>query len=71
MWLLVACVAAGPRIRKYSPLYRRFRVSATQARLLAGDNICDFQEVVPSKQHAEMSLFVKHVADKQHFPVFL
>ena len=23
------------------------------------------------KQHAEMSLFVKHVADKQHFPVFL
>ena len=23
------------------------------------------------KQHAEMSLFVKHFADKQHFPVFL
>ena len=23
------------------------------------------------KQLAEMSLFVKHVADKQHFPVFL
>ena len=23
------------------------------------------------KQHAEISLFVKHVADKQHFPVFL
>ena len=23
------------------------------------------------KQHAEMSLFVKHIADKQHFPVFL
>ena len=23
------------------------------------------------KQHAEMSLFVKHVAEKQHFPVFL
>ena len=23
------------------------------------------------KQHAEMSLFVKHVADNQHFPVFL
>ena len=29
----IACVAAGPRIRKYSPyaLYRRFRASATQA----------------------------------------
>ena len=23
------------------------------------------------KQHEEMSLFVKHAADKQHFPVFL
>ena len=37
--------------------------------------MCDFQEVVPSKHQwnntqLEMSLFVKHIADKQHFPFF-
>ena len=28
-------------------------------------------ETLVMKQHAEMSLFVKHVADKEQFPLFL
>ena len=43
-----------------------------------GIKICDFQDCtggrvleIVVKQHPEMSLFVKLVADKQQFPVFL
>ena len=42
--------------------------------LLAGNSYLRFSEgralETLVKQHAEISLFVKHVADKRHFPVF-
>ena len=51
-------------------------LSGNESGFLLGTKICDFQEVVASgqilvKEHLEMSLFVKHVADKQQFPAFL
>ena len=50
-------------------------VSRAKVWLLAGDKYLRFSGgralKTLVKQHEEMLLFVKHVADKQHFPVFL
>ena len=50
-------------------------VSRAKVWLLAGDKYLRFSggRALDTlvKQHAEMSLFVKHVTNKQHVPVFL
>ena len=50
-------------------------VSRAKVWLLAGDKYLRFSggRALDTlvKQHAEMSLFVKHVANKQHVPIFL
>ena len=49
--------------------------SIAKVLLLAGDEYLQFSGGLALetlvKQHAGMSLFVKHVVEKQHFPVFL